>query len=462
VSAPFWTIAEASAALAKREVSPVELVETCLQRIEAFDSRLHSYVLVLADGARAAAKAAEAAILRGERKGPLHGIPIALKDIYETAGIRTTGHSRIKLDHVPRTDATTTRKLAEAGTILLGKLATHEFAMGGPSFDLPFPPARNPWNPTHFTGGSSSGSGAAVAAGLALGAMGSDTGGSIRLPASHCGLAGIKPSYGRVSRAGVFPLSFSLDHAGPMAWTSRDCALLLQALAGPDPRDPAAADEPVPDYAATLGGDLRGLSVGVPRGFFAGDPTLDPEMRAAVEVAIAELGALGARVEEVTLSPLDDYHAACTVILLTEAYAVHEADLKARWRDYGAIFRQRIMGAATITGADYVQAMRFRRRLALEMDAALQRHTVLAFPSTFAPAGPIETVPGLAFLEKASLTTPANVSGHPALSVCCGYSKSGMPLGLQLVGRRFDEATLLKVGDAYERATPWRQRRPAL
>ena len=462
MSAPFWTIAEASAALAKREVSPVELAETCLQRIEALDGRLHSYVLVLADEARAAAKAAEAAISRGQRKGPLHGIPIALKDIYETAGVRTTGHSRIKLDHVPRADATTTRKLAEAGTILLGKLATHEFAMGGPSFDLPFPPARNPWNPAHFTGGSSSGSGAAVAAGLALGAMGSDTGGSIRLPASHCGLAGIKPSYGRVSRAGVFPLSFSLDHAGPMAWTSRDCAMLLQAIAGRDPRDPAAVDAPVPDYAAALGGDLKGMSVGVPRGFFAADPTLDPEMRAGVEAAIAELGALGARVEEVTLSPLDDYHAACTVILLAEAYAVHEADLKTRWRDYGAIFRQRIMGAATISGADYVQAMRLRRRLALEMDAALQRHTVLAFPSTVAPAGPIEAVPGLAFLEKASLTTPANVSGHPALSVCCGYSKAGMPLGLQLVGRRFDEATLLKVGDAYERATPWRNRRPPL
>jgi aspartyl-tRNA(Asn)/glutamyl-tRNA(Gln) amidotransferase subunit A len=462
VSAPFLTIAEASAALGKREVSPVELVETCLGRIEALDAKLHSYVLVLADEARAAAKRAETAILRGERKGPLHGIPIALKDIYETAGIRTTGHSRIKLDHVPKSDATVTKKLAEAGTILLGKLATHEFAMGGPSFDLPFPPARNPWNPANFTGGSSSGSGAAVAAGLAFGAMGSDTGGSIRGPASLCGIAGIKPSYGRVSRAGVFPLSFALDHAGPMAWTARDCALLLQAIAGPDPRDPTAAEVPVPDYAAVLGGDLRGMSVGVPRNFFADDPALDPETRTAVEAGIAELERLGARIEEVKLSPLDDYHAACTVILLTEAYAVHEADLKARWRDYGAIFRHRVMAAAAISGADYVQALRLRRKLALEMDAALQRHAVLAFPSTFAPAGPIEAVPGLAFLEKAALTTPANVSGHPAMSVCCGYSKAGMPLGLQLVGRRFDEATLLKVGDAYERATPWRGRRPQL
>jgi len=461
MSAPFWTIAEASAALAKRDVSPVELVETCLQRIETLDPKLHSYVLTLPDQARAAAKAAEAEIRAGRRKGPLHGIPIALKDIYETAGIRTTGHSRIKLDHVPKTDATTTRKLAESGTILLGKLATHEFAMGGPSFDLPFPPARNPWNPRHFTGGSSSGSGAAVAAGLALGTLGSDTGGSIRSPASHCGLAGLKPTYGRVSRAGVFPLSFSLDNCGPMAWTSRDCALLMQAIAGPDPRDPASVEAPVPDYAAALGGDLKGVSIGVVRGFYEKDPGLDPEVGAAVAAAIRQLGDLGARIEDVALSPTDDYHAACVVIMIAEAFAIHEPTIKTRWREYGAIFRRRLMPGALLSGHDYVQATRFRRHLSLEMDRALERHTALLFPSSLVPAPVIEEVRELAFYEKASLTTPANVSGHPALSVCCGYTKAGLPMGLQLVGRRFDEATLLKLGDAYERATPWRQRRPA-
>jgi len=462
MSARHWTIAEASEALAKRDVSPVELVEDCLKRIDALDATLHSYVLTLPDKARAAAKSAEAEIRAGRRKGPLHGIPIALKDIYETAGIRTTGHSRIKLDHIPKSDATTTRKLAEAGTILLGKLATHEFAMGGPSFDLPFPPARNPWNPKHFTGGSSSGSGAAVAAGLALGTLGSDTGGSIRSPASHCGLAGLKPSYGRVSRAGVFPLSFSLDHAGPMAWTSRDCALLLQAIAGPDPRDPASVEAPVPDYAAALGGDLKGVTIGVVRGFYENDPGLDPEVGSAVAAAIEQLRQLGAGIEEVTLSPAEDYHAACVVIMLSEAYAIHEPTLKTRWREYGEILRRRLIPGALISGSDYVQATRMRRELALEVDRALERRTALLFPSSLAPAPPIEEVRPLAFYERASLTTPANVSGHPALSVCCGYTKAGLPMGLQLVGRRFDEATLLRLGDAYERATPWRDRRPAL
>jgi aspartyl-tRNA(Asn)/glutamyl-tRNA(Gln) amidotransferase subunit A len=460
MSAPYWTIAEASAALEKREVSPVELVEACLQRIETLDPKLHSYVLPLPEQARAAAKIAEAEIRAG-RKGPLHGIPIALKDIYETAGIRTTGHSRIKLDHIPKADATTTRKLAEAGTILLGKLATHEFAMGGPSFDLPFPPARNPWNPAHFTGGSSSGSGAAVAAGLALGTLGSDTGGSIRSPSAHCGLAGLKPSYGRVSRAGVFPLSFSLDTCGPMAWTSRDCALLLQAIAGPDPGDPASVKMPVPDYAAALGGDLKGVSIGVVRGFYEKDPALNPEVAAAVQTAIARLRELGAAIEDVALSPAEDYHAACLVIMIAEAFAIHEPTIKARWRDYGAIFRHRLMPGALLSGSDYVQATRFRRTLALEMDRALERHAALVFPTVVAPPPLIEEVPALAFYEKASLTTPANVSGHPALSVCCGYTQAGLPMGLQLVGRRFEEATLLRLGDAYERATPWRQRRPA-
>ncbi len=462
MSARFWTIAEASAALDKRDVSPVELVDECLKRIETLDSTLHSYVLTLPDAARAAARAAESEIRAGRRRGPLHGIPIALKDIYETAGIRTTGHSRIKLDHVPRADATTTRKLAEAGTILLGKLATHEFAMGGPSFDLPFPPARNPWNPNHFTGGSSSGSGAAVAAGLALGSLGSDTGGSIRLPASHCGLAGLKPSYGRVSRAGVLPLSFTLDNCGPMAWTSRDCALLLQAIAGPDPRDPASVARPVPDYVAALGGDLKGMSIGVVRGFYERDPALNPEVGAATAAAIQQLRDLGARVEDVSLSPLDDYHGCCVVIMIAEAFAIHEPMIRTRWREYGAIFRHRLMPGALISGPDYVQAMRMRRTLSLEMDRALDRHTALLFPSSLVPSPPIEEVRALAFYERASLTTPANVSGHPALSVCCGYTKAGLPMGLQLVGRRFDEATLLKLGDAYERATPWRQRRPSL
>src|SRR5205807_6258906 len=247
MSAELPTIAAAAQLIASRALSPVELTRSCLARIEALDGRLNSFLLVRAEAALAEAAAAEAEIARGDYRGPLHGIPIAHKDIVETAGIRTTAHSKLLRDFVPQRDATIVRRLAAAGTILLGKTATHEFAMGGPSFDLPWPPARNPWNTDHFTGGSSSGTGAAVAAGFILGGSGSDTGGSIRLPAAYCGVTGLKPTYGRVSRYGVLPLAYSLDHVGPLAWSAEDCAILLQAMAGHDPADPASADIAVPD-----------------------------------------------------------------------------------------------------------------------------------------------------------------------------------------------------------------------
>ena len=243
--ADFLTIAEAAALIGRRELSPVELVESRLNRIERLDPTLHCFIRVVGEEARATARTAEAEIMTGRWRGPLHGIPIALKDIYETKGVPTTAHSKVLIDHVPQQDATSVRLLVEAGAIVLGKLATHEFAFGGPSFDLPWPPPRNPWDTARFTGGSSSGTGAAVAAGLILGGTGSDTGGSIRGPAAFCGLAGLKPSYGRISRAGILPLGFSLDHAGPMAWTAEDCAIMLQAMAGYDPADPASANRPV-------------------------------------------------------------------------------------------------------------------------------------------------------------------------------------------------------------------------
>src|SRR3954471_18450895 len=240
--ADYLTIAEAARLIETRELSPVELVESRLDRIARLDDRLHSFIRVLADDARAAARAAEAEIAAGKYRGPLHGIPIGLKDIYETAGVATTGHSKVMQDHVPKADAFSVAKLRQAGTVVMGKLATHEFAFGGPSFDLPWPPARNPWDTARFTGGSSSGTGAAVAAGLVLGGTGSDTGGSIRGPSAYCGLAGIKPTYGLISRMGILPLAFSLDHAGPLAWTAEDCAILLQVMAGHDPADPASAN----------------------------------------------------------------------------------------------------------------------------------------------------------------------------------------------------------------------------
>src|ERR1700736_3139386 len=248
----FLTIAEAARLIEQRELSPVELVDSRLARIEKLDGQLHSFIRVLADQARADARAAESEIMAGNYRGPLHGIPIGLKDIYETAGVPTTGHSKILIGHVPQQDATSVRLLTEAGAIVLGKLATHEFALGGPSFDLPWPPARNPWDTSRMPGGSSSGTGAAVAAGLVLGGTGTDTGGSIRGPAAFCGLAGIKPTYGLISRRGILPLAFSLDHAGPLAWTAEDNAIMLQAMAGHDPADPGSANRPIPDYRAAL------------------------------------------------------------------------------------------------------------------------------------------------------------------------------------------------------------------
>src|SRR5258707_1178730 len=302
----FLTIAEAARLIQQRELSPVELVDSRLARIEQFDGRLHSFIRVLADQARADARAAETEIKAGKYRGPLHGIPIGLKDIYETAGVATTGHSKVMQDHVPKADAFSVARLRDGGAIVMGKLATHEFAFGGPSFDLPWPPARNPWDTTRFTGGSSSGTGAAVAAGLVLGGTGSDTGGSIRGPAAFCGLAGIKPTYGLISRRGILPLGFSLDHAGPMAWTAEDCAILLQAMAGHDPADPGSANHPIPDYRAALGRDVKGLRIGLIRHFYERDNEANAATRQAIDAAAKTLAGLGCSVRDVTLSPLAD------------------------------------------------------------------------------------------------------------------------------------------------------------
>ena len=456
------TIAEAAAAIAARRLSPVELTEALLARIAAVDGRLNSYVLVTAERARADAKRAEAEIAAGRYLGPMHGIPIGVKDIYETGGIRTTCHSHVLAEHVPAADCEPVRRMAAAGAVLLGKLATHEFAFGGPAWDLPFPPARNPWNTDHFTGGSSSGSGAAVAAGLCFGAFGSDTAGSIRMPAAYCGLAGIKPTYGRVSRRGVIPLAFSLDHCGPMTWTSRDAALMLQAMAGHDAADPASADLPVPDYAAALTGDVKGLKIGVIRHFFETDEPAAPGLRGAFDDMVEKFRRLGAVVEDVRLSALQDYHAACFVILLTEALAIHEKDLRATPEKFGEIVRDRLTLATVLSGTDYVQALRLRRRLTAEVDTALAKHDLLLTASTFDAAPPIQGFPKFYLLEKPLLTAPFDLTGHPAHGFCIGFNPAGLPYSAQLIGRPFDEATVLRAADAYEGATEWRNRRPPI
>src|SRR5216684_8173407 len=315
----YLTIAEAARLIEKRELSPVELVDSRLDRIARLDGRLNSFIRLLAEEARADASAAEAEIAAGRYRGPLHGIPIGLKDIYETAGVATTGHSKVMKDHVPRADGFAVARLRAAGAIVMGKLATHEFALGGPSFDLPWPPARNPWDTSRFTGGSSSGTGAAVAAGLVLGGTGSDTGGSIRGPAAYCGLAGIKPTYGLCSRAGILPLAFSLDHAGPLAWTAEDNAILLQAMAGHDPADPASANRPIPDYRAALKADVKGLRIGLVRHFFERDNEVNAATRAGIEAAAQTLQGLGCEVRNLTLSPLADWAACGMMIMQAEA-----------------------------------------------------------------------------------------------------------------------------------------------
>src|SRR5262245_27399195 len=320
----YLTIREAGQLLKRRELSPVELTRAFLDRIEALDGKLQAFITVLPQRAMAAARTAEAEMLRGEYRGPLHGIPIALKDLYDTQGIRTTASSRVMANRVPTEDATTTARLAAAGSILLGKLAMHEFALGGPDPTCGFPLARNPWNLEHIPGGSSSGSGAAVAAGLCMGSLGSCTGGSIRGPASYCSIVGLKPTYGRVSRYGVVPLSWTLDHCGPMTWTVEDTAIMLQSIAGYDPKDPTSSRAPVPDYTASLMEDVKGMTIGVPRHFFfADDPNINRETLSVVETALKTLQELGAHVIEVKIPSLQYAAAVQPVIMLSEAFAYH-------------------------------------------------------------------------------------------------------------------------------------------
>src|SRR6478609_9563124 len=458
----YLTIAEAAKLIQQRELSPVELVDSRLARIEKLDGKLHSFIRVLADTARAEARAAESDIAAGKYRGPLHGIPLGLKDIYETAGIPTTGHSKVMQDHVPKADAFSVKKLRDAGAVVMGKLATHEFALGGPSFDLPWPPARNPWDTTRFTGGSSSGTGASVAAGFVLGGTGSDTGGSIRGPAAFCGLAGIKPTYGLISRRGILPLAFSLDHAGPLAWTAEDCAIMLQAMAGHDPADPASADRPIPDYRAALQAGVKGLRIGVIRHFYERDNEANAATRQAIEAAAQKFAELGCSVRDVTLSPLGDWASCGVLMMLAEAYTIHEHNLRRRFTDYGEIFRDRMVLAGLITGADYIQALRRRRELIIELDQAMVDLDLVMTAAAPSEAPRIEEVSKFAIMERPSLTMPFNVTGSPAMSVCCGYTEAGLPLSFQIVGKRFEDATVLRAAHAYEQATPWRSRRPEL
>jgi aspartyl-tRNA(Asn)/glutamyl-tRNA(Gln) amidotransferase subunit A len=457
----YLSIAESSRLIEQRRLSPVELTQAFLDRIDTYDPQLNAYLLVTAEKALEGARAAEAEIAAGHYRGPMHGIPFALKDIYCTAGIRTTCHSRTRADYVPGFDATTVTKLYESGAVLLGKLSTHEFAHGGPSFDLPWPAARNPWNRAYATGGSSSGSGASVAAGLAPGSLGSDTGGSIRNPAGLCGLVGLKPTYGLVSRSGVYTNSFSYDHAGPMTWTVEDCAIMLQAIAGHDPKDPASAGRAVPDFRAGLSGGVKGLRIGVIRHLYEDDIPVPASLQAALEQAYDVLRGLGATIEDVRIRPASDYHAVKIAGAESELFAVHEPVLRERLNDFGADFLGRALGALLISGPDYMQASRQRRVMIAEMAPLYAKYDVLVTAGP-GPATPLESWRTLNFWRNNNITAPFNVTGSPALVQCIGFTADGLPLSMQIVGRPFADAMVLRVAKAYEDATPWRRRRPPL
>ena len=458
----FMSIGEASGLLRDRELSPVELTEAYLDRVEALDDRVKSYVTLLPEAALQQARTAEDEIVRGEYRGPMHGVPVAYKDLYDTEGVRTTGQSKVLEHRVPAEDCTAIVKLREAGAVTLGKLAMHEFALGGPKTSL-FDQACNPWNLDHVTGGSSSGSGAAMAAGLAMGTLGSDTGGSIRGPAALCGIVGMKPTYGRVSRYGVLPLSWSLDHCGPMTWTVEDAALMLQAIAGHDPKDPTSSTEPVPDYAAALGGHLRGLTVGVPRHYFFGDDVaLDPEVADAVNKAIDTLGELGATVRDIEIPSLQYASIANNVIMISEAHAYHRKNLLSQPENYGDIVRTRFILGAVYTAGDYVQAQRARSRLRREFAEALGSVDLIAATVMPKPAASLADFDPLGMMMTPSLMAPFNETGLPSMSGPVGFSADGLPIGMQLAAAPFREDTVLKAGHAYQQQARWHDRRPEL
>jgi aspartyl-tRNA(Asn)/glutamyl-tRNA(Gln) amidotransferase subunit A len=458
---------EAGRLLLRRKLSPVELVDAFLARIEAVDEKVKSYLLVTADIARDQAKTAEADIMAGRWRGPLHGIPYGVKDNYYTRGIRTCAGSKLMIDHVPEYDATVVEKLNASGAIMLGKLNTWEYGTGAGTgkmhFDLPYPPACNPWDLDRFTGGSSTGSGASVAAGTAMVAMGSDTTGSVRLPAAACGLQGMKPTYGRISRHGILPNCYSLDTPGALTWTVEDSALMLRTVAGYDKCDPASAKRDVPDYLANLNLGVRGLTIGVIRDFGPDADEIAPSNRNGLEDMVRVLSEQGAHVVELFLpADLPAYRQVTSVINCTESLSIHERDFMDRAADMGVSLREKMMAGFMTRAVDYLAAQRRRRELTLSLDALVRSADALILPCALQVAPPFDDPERLGAFTTQSACATFNVSGHPAMSVCTGFDADGLPTNAQIAGRWFDEATVLRVARAYERGTQWRARRPFL
>jgi aspartyl-tRNA(Asn)/glutamyl-tRNA(Gln) amidotransferase subunit A len=453
------SIAEISELLRKGSVSPVELTTECLGRIEKLNPKLNAFITVTAESALATARQAETEIRRGDWLGPLHGIPLALKDLIDTAGVRTTAASLMFKDRIPAEDAEVVRRLKAAGAVLLGKQNLHEFAYGGSSMISAFGEVRNAWNPQHIAGGSSGGSATAVAAGLGYGAIGTDTAGSVREPAALCGVVGLKPTYGRVSARGVIPLSFSLDHVGPIARTVADVAVIFAAIAGHDGEDRTSVDIPVEDYPAALGQKIRPLRVGIPKKFFFED--LDEEVASAVNHAVSTLAALGAEIRDIDLSVPTD-----RTLQSAEAYAVH-AEFVARSPElYQPETLRRIRTGQDVSVDALFESRRELQRVRQDIASVFANLDLLVTPTTPLPAPAIAELkqhPDLLRPRELLLlrnTRPINVWGLPAISVPCGFSAAGLPIGLQIIGPHWGEALVLRVADAYEQATAWHKREP--
>ena len=447
------TLAQMSALISERKISAAELTKAHIARIEALDGQYQAFVHPTLELALEMAQEADLELSKGQSRGPLHGVPIALKDAFDTASIPTTVCSRLYAGRVPDRDAFAWARLRDAGAVLLGKLECTELCLGGPSKDRAVPHAVNPWDAGRYAGGSSSGAGVALATGMIPGALGSDTGGSIRIPATFCGVAGIKPTYGLVSLSGLFPLAGSLDHAGPMARTSQDCAILLDAIVAHDPADHASVASPGIHAANSLTERLDGVRIGYVRQF-AEHPDVSGEARQATEAALAVMADLGADVRDVALPDIMEFTLCNSVIMMSEAFAIHGDDFRARASEVSALTRAHIALGAFIRAEDYIRAQKKRRELARATAAAMSDLDVLVYPAALGDPPKVEDIKPFYFLETPLITAPANVAGTPAASVRAGFSKAGLPMGIQITGKLFGDADVLRVGHAYERATP--------
>lgn len=453
------TLSAARQLLARREISALELTDLYLERISRYDGSINAFITVTAEHAREQARTADAAFARGETIGALNGIPLAVKDLIDVRGERTTAGSRI-VDEVAQTDAAVIARLRAAGAVFLGKVGLHEFAYGVTNENAHFGDVRNPWNVEHIAGGSSGGSAASVSARTSLGALGTDTGGSIRLPAALCGVTGIKPTYGRVSLRGIIPLSWSNDHAGPLAQTAEDCALLLNVLAGYDPQDPVSVDRPVPDYTATLAQPLAGLKFATGGDYFVRE--VNAEILEAVRKAEETFEALGARRVDKKLDAEAEMFATNRLMLRAEAAAWHRENMTARPQDYGADVLKRLQSAEKVTRTDYVLARRKQVELIRALELWFGDVDFLLTPSTRIPASRRGADAVQLAEHLTAFTAPFDVTGFPAISIPCGFTADGLPIGAQLVGRRWDEALILRAAHQYQQVTDWHSRLPPL